>query len=71
MYSIAKLSNTDRKDLFDAYAFQFNKRPEIVEKDFSSMKEMLNDDSVQNFDDLIKHLSLLENELNGILSIKK
>ena len=34
MYSIAKLSNADRKDLFDTYSFQFNKRPEIVEKDF-------------------------------------
>ena len=34
MYSIAKLSNLDRKDLFDAYSFTHNKRPEIVEKDY-------------------------------------
>ena len=34
MYSIAKLSNLDRRDLFDAYAFRYKRRPEIVEKDF-------------------------------------
>lgn len=34
MYKIAKLSKSDRKDLFDAYAFQYRESPEIVEKDF-------------------------------------
>lgn len=34
MYSIAKLKNSDRKTLFDAYVYQYGGTPEIVEKDF-------------------------------------
>lgn len=35
-----------------------------LRKDFESMKEMIHDDSVKNFDDLMGHLSALEKELN-------
>ena len=37
--------------------------PEL-RKDFESMKEMIRDDSVKNFDDLMGHLAALEKELN-------
>lgn len=41
-----------------------NFRMPELRKDFESMKEMIHDESVKNFDELIVHLAALEKELN-------
>ena len=35
-------------------------------KDFVSMKEMINDDSLCSFDDLMKEIKILELEMNDL-----
>ena len=41
-------------------------RIEELRVDFSNMKEMINDDSINSFDDLLTYIKQLENEINNL-----